>query len=65
MNNMEKGSSYILIAALMVGHLGAAEVGAVNPGLKLRITKNGLNYAASTAVKSLSKSLVGKVGIFI
>ena len=27
---------------------------AVNPGLKLRITQNGLNYAATKAIKSLS-----------
>ncbi len=61
---MEKGSSYILIVALMVGYLGASEVNAVNPGLKLRITQTGLNYAVNTAVKSLAKSMVGKVGIF-
>ncbi len=53
--------SLVVIVTLMLGYLGASEINAVSPGLKLRITQTGLNYAASTAVKSLSKSLVGKV----
>ncbi len=42
----------VIYCSLLLGLIPA--IIAVNPGLKLRITQNGLNYAATQAIKSLN-----------